>query len=64
MTCPQCKAEMSKKWHPEKWHPDAAKLTAGSAVVWGCGVCGCQLTQAEMNLSAKRRRSPFVPVQP
>ena len=48
MTCPQCNSEMSKRWQPS-----GAKMTAGEAVIWACGVCGCQLTQADMKLSAK-----------
>jgi len=26
------------------------------AVVWACGVCGCQLTQADMKVLAKQPR--------
>ena len=48
MTCPQCNSEMSKKWHPS-----AAKASGGAAVAWACSVCGCQLTQADLKLSAK-----------
>ena len=54
MTCPECNSEMSKKWHPS-----AAKMTAGAAVLWACGVCGCQLTQADMKLSAKLAAEPL-----
>ena len=53
MICPQCNNEMSKKWHPS-----AAKVTVGAAVVWACSVCGCQLTQADMKLSAKQAAEP------
>ena len=53
MTCPQCNSEMSKKWQS-----GSAKLTARAAVVWACGVCGCQLTQADMKL-AKQARVPL-----
>lgn len=63
MICPQCSGEMSKKWNPQ----NAAKVVYGSAVVWACGVCGCQLTQAEMKLSSKDRRKstePPAPIQP
>jgi hypothetical protein len=56
MICPQCNNEMSKKWHPS-----AAKVTVGAAVVWACGVCGCQLTQADMKLSAKHAAEPVRP---
>ncbi len=49
MTCIQCNSEMSKKWHPS-----AAKESPGTVVVWACSVCGCQLTRADMKLSAKR----------
>ena len=52
MICPQCDSEMSKKWNPS-----SAKTAAGAAVVWECGVCGCQLTQADMKSSAKQSRS-------
>jgi transcription elongation factor Elf1 len=55
MTCPQCNSEMSKKWHPS-----AAKVTAGTAVVWACGVCGWQLTQADMKLSTKHAAEPLL----
>lgn len=44
MLCPECKSEMSKKWQPKSAH-DAA---AASGLVWLCGVCGCQLTMADM----------------
>ena len=53
MTCPECKSEMSKKWHPS-----AAKGGAGSAVVWGCSVCGFHVTQADIKLSAKQSLAP------
>ena len=56
MICPQCNNEMSKKWHPS-----AAKVTIGAAVVWACGVCGCQLTQADMKPSAKHAAAPVCP---
>ena len=54
MICPQCNSEMSKKWHPS-----AAKASGGSGVVWACSVCGCQLTQADMKLSAKHASEPL-----
>ena len=54
MTCPQCNSEMSKKWHPS-----AAKVMGSAAVVWACSVCGCQLTQADMKLSAKHAVDPL-----
>ena len=54
MTCPQCNSEMSKKWHPS-----AAKESTGTMVVWRCSVCGCELTQADMKLSAKQSAEPF-----
>ena len=53
MNCPQCNSEMSKRWHP-----GGAKMAAGTAVIWACGVCGCQLTQAEMKRSAKHVAEP------
>lgn len=58
MICPQCIGEMSKKWHTQS----AAKVAPGSVVVWACGVCGCQLTQAEMKLSSKDRHKSAEPV--
>ena len=45
----------------KKWNPSAAKVPGGAAVVWECSVCGCQLTQAEMKLSAKHAAEPFAP---
>ncbi len=51
MICPQCNGEMSKKWNVQ----GSAKVEAGSTVVWACGVCGCQLTQADMKQAAKPR---------
>ncbi len=42
--CPECKSEMSKKWQPKS----ADDPTAASGLVWLCGVCGCQLTMADM----------------
>ena len=54
MTCPNCNVEMSKKWHP-----GAAGASGGSAVVWACGVCGCQLTKADMKLAAKQSAEPL-----
>ena len=56
MICPQCNNEMSKKWNPS-----AAKVTVGAAVVWACSVCGCQLTQADIKLSAKHAAPPVCP---
>jgi hypothetical protein len=52
MICAQCNGEMSKKWNPQR----SAKVIDGSTVVWECGVCGCQLTQAEMKLATTNRR--------
>ena len=49
MNCPHCNVEMSKKWRPS-----AAKASGGSAMTWACGVCGCQLTKADMKRSAKQ----------
>ena len=54
MICPQCNSEMSKKGHPS-----AAKASAGAPVVWACSVCGCQLTQADLKLSAKQASEPL-----
>jgi len=54
MICLQCNSEMSKRWHPS-----GAKMTAGAAVIWACGVCGCQLTQADMKLQAKHAAEPL-----
>ena len=54
MICPNCHIEMSKKWHPS-----SANASAGSAVVWACGVCGCHLTKAEMTLLAKQTAEPL-----
>lgn len=54
MICAQCNSEMSKKWHPS-----VAKASGGSAVVWACSVCGCELTQADMKLSAKQSAEPL-----
>ena len=48
MICPQCNGEMSKKWNVQ----GSAKVEAASTVVWACGVCGCQLTQADMKQAA------------
>jgi len=59
MICPECNSEMSKKWNPS-----TAKTMAGEAVVWECGVCGCQLTQADMKLSAKHPRILTAPPLP
>jgi hypothetical protein len=52
MVCPQCAAEMSRKWSP-----NATKAVGATAVVWACGVCGCQLTQADLKTLAKQSRS-------
>ena len=59
MKCPECNSEMSKKWNP-----GTAKTVPGAAVVWECGVCGCQLTQADLKLSAKQPRSLSVSTLP
>jgi hypothetical protein len=58
MICVDCNSEMSKKWHPS-----SAKVLGGVAVVWACSVCGSQLTQANMKLSAKQQSSA-VPSEP
>ncbi len=44
MNCPDCKSEMSKKWQPKS----ADDPASGSGLVWLCGVCGRQLTQADI----------------
>lgn len=54
MICAKCSGEMSKKWTPKS----ATKVTDGSTVIWECGVCGCQLTQAEIKSAAISRRKP------
>ena len=59
MICPQCDNEMSKKWNPS-----SAKHLAGAAVAWECGVCGCQLTQADMKSAAKHPGMLEVPFPP
>lgn len=51
MICSECSGEMSKKWIPQS----ADKAAVISAVVWSCGVCGHQLTQADMKQSGKNR---------
>ena len=43
MVCPDCKSEMSKKWQPR-----SSGEIASSGPVWSCGVCGSQLTLADM----------------
>jgi transposase-like protein len=48
MNCPQCSAEMTKKWHPRT----AMKLAVSQ---WACGVCGCQHTHADMKTATKER---------
>ena len=58
MICPQCSAEMSKKWHPQS----AVKAAKVSAVVWACGVCGCQLTRAEIKLWSRARQKSAEPL--
>jgi hypothetical protein len=58
MICVDCNSEMSKKWHP------SAKVIGGAPVVWECGVCGNQLTQADLKLLAKRQRTPAVLPEP
>jgi hypothetical protein len=50
MICGECNSEMSKKWHPS-----TAKVMGGLGVVWECSVCGSQLTQADMKVSAKQQ---------
>lgn len=54
MTCPECRGEMSKKWNPQS----AVRVAPGTAVVWECSVCGCQLTQAELKQASKSRQKP------
>jgi hypothetical protein len=44
MICPDCKSEMSKKWQPR----GAGEVAVASGMVWSCGVCGSQLTLADM----------------
>lgn len=53
MICPQCNSEMSRKWHP------SVAKASGAPVVWACSVCGYQLTQADMKLSAKQASEPL-----
>ena len=59
MICPECNSEMSRKWRPK----NAAQVTA-DAVVWACGVCGTQLTQADIKLSAKARQKAAETLSP
>ena len=49
MICPDCKSEMSKKWQPRS--ADEKAVPAG--LVWSCGVCGRQLTLADMKSHAQ-----------
>ena len=56
MICVECNSEMSKKWHPS-----AAKVAGDAVVVWACSVCGSQLNQSDMKLSAKRQSSAVAP---
>ena len=44
MICPECKSEMSKKWLPKS----SGEMPVSSGMVWSCGVCGSQLTLADM----------------
>jgi hypothetical protein len=44
MICPDCKSEMSKKWQARS----PGDATVASGLVWSCGVCGSQLTVADM----------------
>ena len=44
MICPKCKSEMSKKWHAKS----GGEVGVSSGPVWLCGVCGGQLTLADM----------------
>jgi len=44
MICPGCKSEMSKKWQAKS--ADEPAMVSG--MVWSCGVCGRQLTLADM----------------
>ena len=54
MNCPHCSVEMSKKWHPS-----SGKASGSSAVVWACGVCGCQFTKADLKLSSQQSAEPL-----
>jgi hypothetical protein len=49
MICPDCKSEMSKKWQPR----GAGEVAVPSGMVWSCGVCGSQLTLADMKSHAQ-----------
>jgi hypothetical protein len=49
MICPDCKSEMSKKWQPKS----ADEPATASGMVWSCGVCGRQLTLADMKSYAQ-----------
>ncbi len=49
MICPECKSEMSKKWQPRS----AGAVAVPSGMVWSCGVCGRQLTLADMKSHAQ-----------
>lgn len=49
MICPECKSEMSKKWQARS----AGEIGALSGLVWSCGVCGRQLTLADMKSHAQ-----------
>ncbi len=52
MICPQCKSEMSRKWQPRS----GDKVVVLSSLVWSCGVCGHQLTLADMKPYARGRQ--------
>jgi len=49
MICPECKSEMSKRWQAKSADDPAAI----SGPVWSCGVCGRQLTLADMKSFAQ-----------
>lgn len=51
MVCPDCKSEMSKKWQPR-----SAGEVVSSGPVWSCGVCGSQLTLADMKAFTQTER--------
>jgi RNase P subunit RPR2 len=48
MICPDCKSEMSKKWQARS----AGDVALSSGLVWSCGVCGSQLTLADVKANA------------
>jgi hypothetical protein len=49
MICPKCKSEMSKKWQAKS----PGERTVSSGMVWSCGVCGGQLTLADLKSYAQ-----------